>query len=291
MNLIDLWEREYVPQRLADSSASCRNQYRSNMRRFDRWLCRPAVLTDLTDDTLMAFARSIKAGGRSPATANKIRSQLVAVWRFANSRGYVRTTPTLPKLAEYKRAPLAWLPDELTRLFAACRATPGMIGPVTASAWWYALHALLWDTGARIGAVLQMTWQQVDMHGGSVILLAEHQKQSADQVFRLHPGTAAALAAIYRASQPLVFHWPKSRASLWNHYARLLRRAGLPTDRKSKFHRMRKSVASHYEANGGNAQLLLGHANRTTTLAYLDNRVCGPKHAADLLFRPDAPIP
>ncbi len=285
--LRDHFDGDYLPRMLADASPSCVRQYRSNIRRFGEWLGREATPGDLTDESVIDWARAMKAAGRSPATANKMRSQLVALWRYLHRRGLVESYPTLPKLAEYKRAPLAWMPDELARLFQACRETPGMIGLVTASAWWLGLHFVLWDTGARIGAVLQLTWDRVDMQNGSLVLSAETQKQAADQVFRLHPGTAQSLAAIYRPGQPLVFHWPLCRDSLWHHYRRLLVRAGLPTDRKSKFHRMRKSVASHYEAAGGNSQLLLGHANRTTTMAYLDPRVCGPKHAADVLFRPD----
>jgi integrase len=49
---------------------------------------------------------------------------------------------------------------------------------------------------------------------------------------------------------------------------------------------MRRSVASHYEAAGGNATELLGHSSRSVTLAYLDPRIVPQQHAVDLLFRP-----
>jgi integrase len=62
--------------------------------------------------------------------------------------------------------------------------------------------------------------------------------------------------------------------------------AGLPDTREYKFHVLRKSVASHYEAAGGNATDLLKHSSRKVTLTYLDPRVVRPAAPVDLLFRP-----
>ena len=53
-----------------------------------------------------------------------------------------------------------------------------------------------------------------------------------------------------------------------------------------KFHRIRKTVASMFEAAGCNATELLGHSNRSTTDKYIDPRLCQPKHAADVLPDP-----
>lgn len=61
---------------------------------------------------------------------------------------------------------------------------------------------------------------------------------------------------------------------------------GLPDNRLYKFHAIRKSVASHYEAAGGNATELLGHTSRKITRAYLDPRIVRKKSAIDVLFRP-----
>ena len=63
---------------------------------------------------------------------------------------------------------------------------------------------------------------------------------------------------------------------------------GLPSDRRHKFHAMRRTVASFYEAAGGNATELLGHSTRDVTRThYLDPRVVGQGvNACDVLFRP-----
>ena len=65
-----------------------------------------------------------------------------------------------------------------------------------------------------------------------------------------------------------------------------MQRAGLPDTREYKFHAIRKSTASHYEAAGGNATELLGHSSRKVTQGYLDPRIVRTKPAVELLFRP-----
>jgi integrase len=72
---------------------------------------------------------------------------------------------------------------------------------------------------------------------------------------------------------------------LWHKFGQVLARAGLPTDAKSKFHRIRRTVASYYEAAGGNATELLGHSSRKVTTAYLDKRVVQAPQAIDRLWR------
>jgi hypothetical protein len=73
---------------------------------------------------------------------------------------------------------------------------------------------------------------------------------------------------------------------LWPAYTEILKRAGLPHDRKSKFHRMRRTVASFFEAAGANATALLGHSARSVTEGYLDPRLVRTPQPSELLPRP-----
>jgi integrase len=61
--------------------------------------------------------------------------------------------------------------------------------------------------------------------------------------------------------------------------------AGLPNDRWSKFHRIRKTHASYAAAAGLDAQRLLDHASPKTTRAYLDPRIVRQPSAPDVLPR------
>ena len=276
----------YRPLRLTQASAGCLKQYRLNIAKVNAALDRAALLSDLSDDLLARVCGSMIADGRSPATANKVRAQLVALWTFAAKRGLVATYPTIGKYREFKREPIAWTKDQLRTLFTACSRQSGMIGEVPASLWWLALLSLLWDTGLRIGAVLKMQWHQVDFERGFVLVLAEQQKDHEDQWFRLHAHTLMLLRRM-RRKEGCVFHWPKSHGRLYLAYGAILRQAGLPSTRRDKFHKIRRSVASWFEAAGGNATELLGHSCRQVTRVYLDGTITGRTHAADLLFRPD----
>lgn len=276
----------YEPLRLIAASESCRSQYVRNIGKLRALLAgREPALEDLTDANLAKLQSDLLKRGRSPATANKVFSQLRAIWDYAARRGLVTVYPTLGKIPEYKRAPIAWNRQQLAALFAAIRRTPGRICGLRAAEWWQALHAVLWDTGLRIGATLKLEWSDLDFHAGEVICRAEYQKQKADQRFKLHPDTLAMLTLIRRKDGP-IFPWPTSRENLYDHYTRLLKKAGLPHDRRSKFHRMRRSVASWFEAAGGNATELLGHSSRKVTEAYLDPEIVARPAACDRLFRP-----
>ena len=73
-------------------------------------------------------------------------------------------------------------------------------------------------------------------------------------------------------------------------FDKVLSAAGLPTDRKSKFHRMRRSVASHLHAAGHNATDALGHSSADVTRkSYFDPNIIGAVRPSALLFRPGQP--
>lgn len=291
MLVADFFASVYEPLRLITASAHCRSQYRRNIALLSRTVGRDAELPDLTDDNLARVVASVLSRGRSPATANKIFSQLRALWEFAAKRGLTTTYPTLRKIPEYRRVPIAWNRQQLAALFRAVRQTAGRICGVRASEWWLGLHCLMWNTGLRIGTILKLQWSDVDWQACEVIARAEIQKQKADQRFKLHPDTLAILSLIKRQDGP-IFPWPLSRSSIWDAYDRILRRADLPHDRRSKFHRMRRSVASWFEAAGGDATALLGHSSRKVTELYLDDTIVPRPNAADRLFRPwaDSPV-
>lgn len=72
---------------------------------------------------------------------------------------------------------------------------------------------------------------------------------------------------------------------LWEVFGRLIKSAGLPVTPRQKFHRMRRSVASHMKVAGADPQRSLGHANEATTEKYLDPRIVRGEQPCDVLFR------
>lgn len=279
----------YYPHKLQGRSPHTNAQYLIQLRHFDRFLGRDATLADLTDETVTRCIGWLRQKRAAP-TANKFRSHILALWRFLARKHVVPVWPDVVALPEPDRIPRCWSADELRSLFAACKATPGKIGGVQAGDWWFALHLVLWDTGERITAVVRSRWADLDMRDRWLFFPAENRKGGKkDRQFRLHPDTIDALRAIRGPAREAIFPWPWTPASLWDEYNGVLRRADLPTDRKSKFHRMRRSVATHAEAAGMNATEILGHSCRRVTESYLDPRFLDRPQPADVLFRPEGP--
>jgi integrase len=255
--------------------------HRIAVRHFSLTLLRHAEVEDFTDANVARHvARRLQLV--EAATVAGEQCKLLALWRFAARQGYLEKWPTLRPVKVPDRVPRAWTKDELPRVFGMfkhARDNPNR---------WLALFSVLWDTGERIEAVLLLQWPQIDLAGLSVLMHAETRKGGRrDRLYPITPQTAAALDALPREYPPFDFHC--CHGTIYNRLRRMMVKAGLPTDRSSKFHRMRRSVASHYEAAGGNATELLDHSSRKVTRLYLDPRIVRPPAAIDLLFRPNPP--
>lgn len=288
VTLVEFYTGRYVPltgQSICDSRDK---QYYIQFRHFARFLNREPTLADLNDDAVSAFLAR-RAVDSSPVTANKARNHILALWRFAARKGFVAEWPDVRPLREPRRIPRAWDVKQLSRLLAACKAMHGAIGGVPAGSWWYALHWFLWSTGERKTAACALEWSNVDLDGHSAFIPAEARKgKSKDMWYDLRPEAVKAMRAIREPRRKLVFPFPYSDSWFYWRYNQMLTKAGLPTDRKSKAHRMRVSFASHLEAGGGNATSALAHSARSVTeRSYLDPKVVGNRQFADLL--PDVP--
>lgn len=285
--LQSLYEGRYEPLALRSRRPNTKRLYRSTLRSFDKFLTRKATLDDLNDATVSAFAAHRLDSGLSKFSVNKDLFNLLAIWRWAHRKGIVTNYPDVALETPPERAPVALTVDELARLLASIRAEPGLVGQTTGAYFWLALFLVIWDTGERIGAVMALTWDRVDIPGRWVTFAAEGRKGArSDNVARIADDTAAALVAI-RISEGKVFSWPYSPTLIYRRMGRIMKRAGLPDSKLYKFHAIRKSFASHLKAAGGDPQKALGHSSAKITKAYLDPRIAPDSTSAvDLLFRP-----
>jgi len=244
------------------------------------------MLGDLSVELLAGAAAWRVRLGRSPATANRLLRHCRAVWSFAADDELLSPrmpqAPKLRKFKEPKRTPDAWSIDELERLLTVANQQPGKVGDIPASLFWPTLLGLLYWTGARISAAMQLRPDDVDLAGGWVRFAAESQKQFADQRFPITPDLGLLIAQIDAAGRnlPTVFadwHFDRTVAqwpALNRHLKRILVAAGLPAGRSSKFHRLRRTFATQVcsKAGIGVAQALLGHSSQATTRRYIDTR-------------------
>lgn len=285
--LLTFYVHHYKPLRLRGRSARTDALYRYSVKNFERFLGRVPTLDDLTDRSVGGLLEWMRTRGLAVETIDKERSQLLAMWRFAARLHFVNDYPTLERDVIPKRVPVAWMSEELRLLFEAASKSPGMVGKVPSAMFWTALLWVLYDTGERISALIALEWHHVDMERGHILIPAELRKgKREDKFFSLKPQTVDALRKIKRTGAARPFEWTKYRTYLWDKFGKVLESAGLPSDSRSKFHRIRRTVASMFEARGHNATALLGHSNRSTTEKYIDPRICKPVFAADVLPDP-----
>lgn len=290
MRLIDVFEQQFVPLRGRSRSHDTLRMYRHSIKAFSEHLGHAATLDDFNDLAVAGYLAAY-APGRSPHTVERERVTLLALWRWCFHRRMLDRWPDIEPTKCPKRIPEAWTSEQIARLFAACSRAPGMVGDVRACDWWTCLHWIAWDTGERIGAIMAIRRADVTLsesRGNSVICRAESRKGGrADRFYQVSTETAAAIRIVMQQTRDeLLLPWPYSETCLWRLYPQILRMAGLPTDAKSKFHRLRKSVASHLVAAGENATRALDHQNAKTTQAYIDPRIAKQKPIYETLFRP-----
>lgn len=284
MLISQYFESVYRPRKLFGKSQNTVRLYRLSIRSFEKTLGRPALLSDLSDETVMMHMQRVIDAGRSRATANKDREQLLVLWRHAFRAKLIATYPDVPKAIEPVRTPEAWMIDDLDALLAAARSQTGKIGNAPACLFWESLIRLCLDTAERIGAVMALTWD--DLERDWILVKAEHRKGGKrDKRYQLSAETVAILGELrrYNCARPTIFHWPHHWTYLWARYKAVVKSAGLPTGRKCQLHRLRKTTASIANAAGLNAQELLDHQHRRTTNSYLDPRFSRTEQASDVV--------
>jgi integrase len=283
--LLTLFRERYMPLRLLGRAISGIRQHEIVIGHFRRFLGREPVADDLTDEDISRFAAYLlSVRSQRHVTVNKSIDKILAQWRFLQRKGVVTTYPEIRKLSEPAIIPKCWLLDEIERLLMACRETEGTVAGVQASVWWQSLHFVIWDTGERIGAILGLRWDDVDLDAGWLTIRAELRKGKKKPIMRrLRAETLVLLRAMVLPSRELIFPWDRHYGQVWRCYKEIRKRAGLNVDRRSGFHRMRRSVASYFKQAGGDATELLDHSARSVTQAYLDPRIVTQVQAMDLL--------
>lgn len=280
MLLIHFLRDVYAPLRGVSGRTLALYEY--TFRSWGEFLGRQPTLDDLEELAVAQFLAH-RLRERAVATAAKDRTQIRACWEFAARRGLVPRWPQIRPIRVPERVPQCWLTDEMTRLLEAAGERQGAISGVPASRWWRAALLTGYDTGERVSGLLGLEWRDISESG--VLFRAETRKGSTRDIYRpISPECYQAIDAI-RGPRRLVFEWDRCYTNLWRHLGKICEAAGLPNDRSSKFHRIRKTTASYAAAAGLDAQRLLDHASPVTTRRYLDPRVVTQQNAPAVLPR------
>lgn len=282
LQLVDVLRDYYAPCKgISDRTVRL---YGFTLKSFGEWLgaedgsgYREPTTADL-DQYKVARFLAWRLREREPATAAKDRAQIRALWAWAWSEALpgVARGPSVRPVIVPERVPEAWLDSEMRALVQSAGQEVGKICGIPAAGWWRALVLTCYDTAERISATMSLRY--ADVHGSVVIFRAEDRKGRRRDIARtISTDTAIAIDAIADPARELVFPCDVCESAVYHRLNRILKRAGLPTDRWSKFHRIRKTTASYYAAAGGDAQLLLDHSSPVVTRRYLDPRIVRPE--------------
>lgn len=290
--LSEIFEAQYLPRKLRTKSPHTIKGYRITLRFFERYLSRPARLSDLSDDTLSSYAvwrrQNVKGG-----TVNRDLHNLLAFWRWCHRQKLVANWPDVELENVPVEAPIALTRTEINAVWKSILNESECVGEATGPVWWGALFLLCWDTGERIGALAPLQRRDVSTSQGWIRCRAANRKGGKeDRIYRIDQQTCQAIDVLLRCythnkDSYRVFRWPQSKSKLWKRLGQIMLRAGLPDDRNYKFHCFRKSHVSHLEAAGVDASQAVGHSSRKITKRhYIDPRIAGIAPAVDSLFRP-----
>lgn len=244
--------------------------YRIALRQFAQAIGHTPTIEDLSDQNLISLERWLE--GRSAFTINDRTSRLKALWRWCAQQGLTATWPSLDRLETDDPVRDAWSVDEVRRLLTACTRFPGAYSGVPASRWWYVWHLVQWETGERTGAMRALRWDMLSDRGLSIPGNCRKGRKAA--FYRLSAATMQHLGTIRNPCRDLIFPFEYHPASFYNHYRRLLQSAELPTGRKSKPQRMRRTHLTYWAVGGGDPTARAQHTSRAVTdRFYLDQRL------------------
>jgi integrase len=260
MKLSDLVE-QYIASRPALRRDSIQS-YRFSLRVFENHLGRPALIADLNEAALAKFV-NWRLANFSPFAARRDNISLMTFWHFA-ARQKLTTPPIRGIVPPIKIPPrknqAGWTAGEFGRLLTACDQLKGRMrtanDPIGCHRdkstgalcrdWWRSLLLFLFDTNCPIGTATRIAPDDIDLKCGLVTFRADITKTRIARTLKLKPQTIAAIRKHFDPASQLA--WDYGRRHLYLRLSELLRSAGLPCDRTSKFQRITTAVPHESEA-------------------------------------------
>lgn len=180
-----------------DIEASTQGFYVTKVKRFSRFLGRPATIADLNDLTINRYLTA-RLEQVERATVHGERSTLLAIWREAyvaripdvdNAFDRVKKIKRLPKIVE------GWTDEQLGRLLSVINRQRGRFKGkrIERAKFWLAVVRTLYDTGLRLGDLFRLEAKQ--LLSGPMFTVVQHKTSKVVDV-QLSPETIAAIREI-----------------------------------------------------------------------------------------------
>ena len=273
------FRRQFLDDVASIKAANTKLQYERAFNQFER-LVHPAYVDAITTATIDRFTARRSAGEThpdsdevskpEPATVNKELRHLRAALRKAADWKMLRELPAVTLLRQPERDPYFVDDAAFAALYAACDA---MIRPkgrrYPAADWWKALLVFAYMTGWRVGEILDLRRDDLDLEGGIARVDADSTKGRREARIELHPVVIYHLRAIIEF-QPFVFDWPHHERTLWTDFNTLKQKANL--EFPGAFHRLRFGFANaNVDALPADLlQKLMRHRDPKTTRSYIN---------------------
>jgi len=246
--------------------------YRYTFRLFAQWLGHRPTLDDLTNESVGAYLASLYQSGRKPASVNKERAQLVAVWNHAHKLGMIKLGPLVKRVRQPDSLPTALSVDQLRQLCFSFVKLQGKTQGVDNAKLMRACFFTQYNTAERIGAVLQLQW--TDIANRFITFRGETRKCGTRSIIKSVPQYVIDSLEAIRTNEIFVFPRMKGTGKMLLLFDRLFKRAGVPRPKWKSSHLLRSTHATFLNLAGQDATESLGHSNSSTTKkSYLDPRM------------------
>lgn len=245
---------------------------------WERFEQRPVTIDDLQTPILNRFLDWTREN-RKPDTFRTTRGAILTLWRHAHEEGVVSAAPKGVRKMRIRRvSPTAWNPVELRTLIKTAndpkdwRCRQRMPSGIPAGIWWESLIRTAYDTGMRLGDMLDASPSQITPHGNAAMIRYVASK-TGDEFFRmLRPRTFYFVGAAIesnRTDRDRVWPLWSSRDSFYRKFSSMVEAAGI---RKGTFRWIRRTAVTWADiVKPGAGQQVAGHkCERVTAESYRD---------------------
>ena len=289
----EVFRQRFEELKVSRASRGSAEATRQALNHFER-IVQPTAMSLVDAEAIDEFrARRSNERGRhgnvSPATVNKELRYIRAALRKAKAWKFIDEVPEIEFEKKPDKLPTFVPAEHFTAIFRACdHATlPGDVRNVSAAAWWRALVVTCYLTGWRIGQIMALRWDDVDLENETAVSQAEDNKGRRDVRLPLHPAIAAQLRKLTGSFDSHVFPWNHNRRTLWTQFHQIQaaaivvvvedgREVERPLPKAGKegwygFHDLRRGFATENAANMDlfELQALMQHKSLETTRGYV----------------------
>jgi integrase len=284
---------EYFTGRESSLSSHYQGNLRRVMRQFEEWAGAPVMLADLDERVVNEFLAHY-GRDHSPTSVNNARRMILTLWGHAYDYDLVPRQPKRRRIVRFReeeRIPEAWTLEECNKIFSVCASLEGVVCDIRACDWWLSLTLAVYATGCRITAMLGSKVADYVPHANVPGLFVRRQKNRRELFYALPAWVREVIDRVVAAPpRELIWPWHLHRNTLWGHFRRIIRAAGVPAPAGTLnlFHRLRRTCISYCDAaSPAIAQRQADHESyKTTRESYVDPRISGAVTAADVLPPP-----